>query len=148
MNMKKWTVLFVSMLVMSVTTWAGNDKPIQISQMPQAAQQFIKKHFTNQSVAVAKVETELLDKNYDVIFTNGDKVEFNKKGQWTNIDCKHTQVPVEVIPMAIQKYVSQQFPNAKVVKIEITDRKGYEVDLSNGFDIEFDKKMNVIDLDK
>lgn len=146
--MKKWTVLFVSMLVMSVTTWAGNDKPIQISQMPQAAQQFIKKHFTNQSVAVAKVETELLDKNYDVIFTNGDKVEFNKKGQWTNIDCKHTQVPVEVIPMAIQKYVSQQFPNAKVVKIEITDRKGYEVDLSNGFDIEFDKKMNVIDLDK
>lgn len=146
--MKKWTILFVSMLVMSVTTWAGNDKPIQISQMPQAAQQFIKKHFTNQSVAVAKVETELLDKNYDVIFTNGDKVEFNKKGQWTNIDCKHTQVPVEVIPMAIQKYVSQQFPNAKVVKIEITDRKGYEVDLSNGFDIEFDKKMNVIDLDK
>lgn len=148
MNMKKWTILFVSMLVMSVTTWAGNDKPIQISQMPQAAQQFIKKHFTNQSVAVAKVETELLDKNYDVIFTNGDKVEFNKKGQWTNIDCKHTQVPVEVIPMAIQKYVSQQFPNVKVVKIEITDRKGYEVDLSNGFDIEFDKKMNVIDLDK
>jgi hypothetical protein len=148
MNMKKWTILFVSMLVMSVTTWAGNDKPIQISQMPQAAQQFIKKHFTNQSVAVAKVETELLDKNYDVIFTNGDKVEFNKKGQWTNIDCKHTQVPVEVIPMAIQKYVSQQFPNAKVVKIQITDRKGYEVDLSNGFDIEFDKKMNVIDLDK
>ena len=146
--MKKWTILFVSMLVMSVTTWAGNDKPIQISQMPQAAQQFIKKPFTNQSVAVAKVETELLDKNYDVIFTNGDKVEFNKKGQWTNIDCKHTQVPVEVIPMAIQKYVSQQFPNAKVVKIEITDRKGYEVDLSNGFDIEFDKKMNVIDLDK
>ena len=146
--MKKWTILFVSMLVMSVTTWAGNDKPIQISQMPQAAQQFIKKHFTNQSVAVAKVETELLDKNYDVIFTNGDKVEFNKKGQWTNIDCKRTQVPVEVIPMAIQKYVSQQFPNAKVVKIEITDRKGYEVDLSNGFDIEFDKKMNVIDLDK
>ena len=146
--MKKWTILFVSMLVMSVTTWAGNDKPIQISQMPQAAQQFIKKHFTNQSVAVAKVETELLDKNYDVIFTNGDKVEFNKKGQWTNIDCKHTQVPVEVIPMAIQKYVSQQFPNAKVVKIEITDHKGYEVDLSNGFDIEFDKKMNVIDLDK
>ena len=31
---------------------------------------------------------------------------------------------------------------------ELTDRKGYEVDLSNGFDIEFDKKMNVIDVDK
>ena len=146
--MKKWTILFVSMLVMSVTVWAGNDKPIQISQMPQAAQQFIKKHFANQSVAVAKMESELLDKNYDVIFTNGDKVEFNKKGQWTKVDCKHTQVPVEVIPVVIQKYVSQHFPDAKVVKIEVTDRKGYEVDWSNGFDIEFDKKMNVIDIDR
>ena len=146
--MKKWTILFVSMLVMSVTVWAGNDKPIQISQMPQAAQQFIQKHFANQSVAVAKMESELLDKNYDVIFTNGDKVEFNKKGQWTKVDCKHTQVPVEVIPVAIQKYVSQQFPDAKVVRIEVTDRKGYEVDLSNGFDIEFDKKMNVIEIDR
>ena len=146
--MKKWTILFVSMLVMSVTVWAGNDKPIQISQMPQTAQQFIKKHFANQSVAVAKMESELLDKNYDVIFTNGDKVEFNKKGQWTKVDCKHTQVPVEVIPVVIQKYVSQHFPDAKVVKIEVTDRKGYEVDLSNGFDIEFDKKMNVIDIDR
>ena len=146
--MKKWTILFLSMLVMSVTVWAGNDKPIQISQMPQAAQQFIQKHFANQSVAVAKMESELLDKNYDVIFTNGDKVEFNKKGQWTKVDCKHTQVPVEVIPVVIQKYVSQHFPDAKVVKIEVTDRKGYEVDLSNGFDIEFDKKMNVIDIDR
>ena len=146
--MKKWTILFVSLLVMGVTAWAGNDKPIQISQMPQMAQQFIQKHFTNQAVAVAKMESELLDKNYDVIFTNGDKVEFNKKGQWTKIDCKHTQVPQEVIPVAIQKYVSQKFPNSKVVKIELTDRKGYEVDLSNGFDIEFDKKMNVIDVDK
>ena len=146
--MKKWTILFVSMLVMSVTVWAGNDKPIQISQMPQAAQQFIQKHFANQSVAVAKMESELLDKNYDVIFTNGDKVEFNKKGQWTKVDCKHTQVPVEIIPVAIQKYVSQQVPAAKVVKIEVTDRKGYEVDLSNGFDIEFDKKFRVVEIDR
>ena len=146
--MKKWTILFVSMLVMSVTVWAGNDKPIQISEMPKAAQQFIQKHFANQTIAVAKVETEFMDKNYDVIFTNGDKVEFNKKGQWTNVDCKHTQVPVEVIPVAIQKYVSQHYSGAKVVKIEITDRKGYEVDLNNGFDIEFDKKMNVIEIDR
>ena len=145
--MKKWTILLVSLVVVSVTAWAGNDKPIQVSQMPKAAQLFIQKHFANQSVAIAKVETEFLDKNYDVIFTNGDKIEFNKKGQWTNVDCEHTQVPVDIIPVAIQKYVSQKFPDTKVVKIEVTDRKGYEVELNNGFDIEFDKKLNVVDFD-
>jgi hypothetical protein len=89
-----------------------------------------------------------MSKSYDVIFTNGDKVEFDKKGNWTNVDCKHSQVPQAIIPVAIQQYVSKNYPDAKVLKIELTDHKGYEVDLSNGFDIEFDKKMRVIEIDR
>jgi hypothetical protein len=94
------------------------------------------------------METDFLDKTFDVIFTNGDKVEFDKKGNWTKIDCEHTQVPAEVIPAAIQQYLSKNYPDAKVVKIEKTDRKGYDVDLNNGFDIEFDKHMNVREIDR
>lgn len=146
--MKKLVFLFACLFAMALSVSAGNDKPIQVTELPKAAQQFIRNHFADQSVAMAKVETEFMDKSYDVIFTNGDKVEFNKKGQWTNVDCKHTQVPQAVIPMDIQKYVAKNYPDAKVLKIEVTDRKGYEVDLSNGFDIEFDKKMNVRDIDR
>lgn len=146
--MKKITFLFVCLFVLNLTVWAGNDKPIQVTEMPKSAQQFIKNHFANQSIAMAKVETEFMDKNYDVIFTNGDKVEFDKKGKWTKVDCEHSQVPQAIIPMAIQHYVAKNYPDAKVVKIEVTDRKGYDVDLSNGFDIEFDKKMNVRDIDR
>ena len=146
--MKNLAFLFVGLFVMTLTAWAGNDKPIQVSELPQKAQQFIKKHFADQSVAMAKMETEFMDKSYDVIFTNGDKVEFDKKGKWTSVDCKHTQVPAEVIPVDVQKYVTRNYPDAKIQKIEVTDRKGYEIDLSNGFDIEFDKKMNVIDIDR
>lgn len=146
--MKKIVFLFVSLFVMNLAVLADNDKPIQISQMPKKAQSFVQKHFADQSVAVAKMETDFLDKTFDVIFTNGDKVEFDKKGNWTKIDCEHTQVPAEVIPAAIQQYVSKNYPDAKVVKIEKTDRKGYDVDLSNGFDIEFDKHMNVREIDR
>ena len=116
--------------------------------MPKAAQQFINSHFANQSVALAKIETEFLDKTYDVIFTNGDQVEFDKKGKWIKVDCKHTQVPSEIVPVTIQQYVAKNYPDAKVLKIELTDRKGYDVDLSNGFDIEFDKKMRVVEIDR
>ena len=146
--MKKLAFLFVCLFALSLNVSAGNDKPIQVTEMPKAAQQFIKNHFANQSIAMAKVETEFMDKNYDVIFTNGDKVEFDKKGKWTKVDCEHSQVPQAIIPMAIQHYVAKNYPDAKVVKIEVTDRKGYDVDLSNGFDIEFDKKMNVRDIDR
>ena len=88
--MKKIVFLFVCLLAVSLNVSAGNDKPIQVSEMPKSAQQFIKNHFADQSVAVAKVETEFMDKSYDVIFTNGDKVEFDKKGKWTKVDCEHT----------------------------------------------------------
>lgn len=145
--MKKWTFVFISMFIMNVSVWAGNDKPIQVTELPKSAQSFIKNHFADQSVAVAKMETEFMDRSYDVIFANGDKVEFDKKGKWTKVDCKHGQVPQGIIPMPIQKYIAKNYPDVKVIKIELTDRKGYEVDLNNGLDIEFDKRMNVKDID-
>ena len=146
--MKKIVFLFISLFAMNLVALAGNDKPIQVSEMPKAAQLFIKNHFADLSVAMAKVETDFLDKNYDVVFTNGNKVEFDKKGNWTNVDCEHTQVPVAILPEAIRQYVAKNYPDAKVLKIEVTDRKGYDVELSNGFELEFDKRMNVIEVDR
>lgn len=146
--MKKLTFLFVCLFVMSLNISAINDKPIQVTEMPKAAQHFIKTHFADQSVAMAKVEMEFMSKSYDVIFTNGDKVEFDKKGNWTSVDCEHSRVPVNIIPTAIQKYLTQHYPGAKVLKIELTDRKGYDVDLNNGFELEFDKRMRVIEIDR
>ena len=146
--MKKILFLFVSLFVMNLVVLADNDKPIQVTEMPKVAQQFIQRYFTNQSVALAKVETEFLDKTYDVVFTNGDEVEFDKKGKWIKVDCGRSQVPLEIVPVAIQQYVGKNYPDAKVVKIELTDRKGYDIDLSNGFEIEFDKKMRVVEIDR
>lgn len=132
---------------MSMTALAVNDKPIQVSDMPKQAQEFIVKYFSGYSVAMAKMETEFMSKSYDVIFTNGDKVEFDKNGKWTNIDCEHSVVPDEVVPTTIKEYVQKQYPAAKIQKIEISDRKGYELELSNDIEIEFDKKFNVIGVD-
>ena len=145
--MKKLAILFVGLFVLNMVMWAGNDKPIQVDRMPKAAQQFIRNHFAEQSVAMAKMELDFMSKSYDVIFTNGDKVEFDKKGRWTNIDCEHSVVPSGVVPQSIKEYVQKQYPSAKIKKIELTDRKGFEVELSNDVDIEFDKRFNVIDID-
>mgnify|MGYP000804326718 FL=1 len=86
--MKKIVVLFVSMLVLATTASAGNDKPIQVSQLPQTAQQFIKKYFGDRKVAFAKEESDFR-KSYEIAFKNGDKIEFDRKGEWTDIDCKY-----------------------------------------------------------
>lgn len=144
--MKKLLLLFVCLFTIQSIVKADDDKPVQISQLPQAAQQFIKTHFSDNKVAIAKMETDWFDKSYDVIFTNGNKLEFDKQGNWKEVDCKYSAVPATVIPAQILKYVSENYPDAKVLKIE-RDKKDYEVKLSNKWELKFDLQFNLIDID-
>lgn len=144
--MKKVLFTLVALFVLSVTAVrADNDKPIQVSEMPQAAQNFIRAHFSGVTVALAKAETGFLDKSYEVIFSNGSKVEFDKKGIWTEVDCKQTEVPASVLSTSIRNYVSANHPSEKVLKIE-RDRGEYEVKLSGGLELTFDSKYRLIDI--
>lgn len=117
--MKKLVVLFVSMLVLATTASAGNDKPIQVSQLPQTAQQFIKKYFGDRKVAFAKEESDFR-KSYEIAFTTGDKIEFDRKGEWTDIDCKYSAVPAGIVPAQIVAYIAENYPDSQVVQIERT----------------------------
>ena len=128
--MKKVFLFLVCLFALQTVVMADDDKPIQVNQLPQPAQTFIKQYFSAAKVAMAKMETDLFDKSYDVIFTNGDKLEFDKRGAWTEVNCKYSSVPGNVIPAQIQK-----------------DKKDYEIKLSNGWEIKFDLKFNVIDID-
>lgn len=69
---------------------------------------------------MAKMETDWFDKSYDVIFTNGDKLEFDKKGVWTEVNCKYSAVPVAVVPEAIKKVRCYELPRCQ----DAQDREG------------------------
>ena len=55
------------------------------------------------STACAVMESDWFDKSYDVIFTNGDKLEFDKKGVWTEVNCKYSAVPVSYTHLDVYK---------------------------------------------
>ena len=65
--------------------------------MPQPAQQFIKQHFADSKVALAKMESDFFYKSYEVIVTNGDKVEFDNKGNWEEVNCKYSSVKFDFL---------------------------------------------------
>lgn len=145
--MKRLTFLLVCLFTLCATTLrADNEKPIQVSQLPAAAQQFIKQHFADRKVALAKVETELMSKSYEVIFADGDHIDFDSKGNREEIDCKSSAVPTAAIPAQIMKHVRENYPDTTVKKIE-KDRREYEVKLSNRIELSFDLKFNLIDID-
>lgn len=144
--MKKLLLLLVSVFTFQFAS-ADNDKPITFEQLPAPAQQFIKTHFAAEKVVFTKVESEFFDKSYDVLFASGNKIEFDKQGAWTDIWCRYSQVPAAVVPQAIRQFIETHYPGTQILTLE-KDRYSYEVNLSNRWEIKFDTKFNVIDLDQ
>lgn len=145
--MKKLMILSAILMIFGITTaCADNDKPITVTQLPAKAQQFIKTHFSKEKVAFAKLEREFLETRYEVVFTNSSKIEFWKDGEWKEIDCKYSTVPLAVIPAQIAQYVSQNYPDTQIVKID-RDKRDYEIKITNGLELTFDKQFNLIDID-
>ncbi len=139
-QVRKLFVAAVLFMAGSVSANAGTDKAIEVSQLPAAAQQILKAHFPGKKVALAKQETELFGKDYDVIFTDGSKIEFDKNGDWISIDCQLKAVPEKLIPEKILLKVRDLNPDVYVTEIE-RDRKGYEVELSNRTELLFNNQQ-------
>ena len=146
--MKRLSVLLFCLFAMLVNiACADNNKVIQVSQLPKDAQSFITTNLSSAKVALVTSETEGVSKSYKVIFDNGNSVSFNSKGQWTDVDCEGSEVPVAVGPAQLMKYVKATYPSCRIEEIE-KDRRGYEVKLSNKLELSFDKKLNIVDIDK
>jgi hypothetical protein len=144
--MKRFFVVLVSLVLISNAAFAGKDKAITIDQLPQTAQQLIKKYFSNTEVSYAKMETDVFDKSYEVIFVNGCKVEFDKKGEWKEVNCKYAEVPAGIVPSKIQEFLTKNHSNAKVLEID-KDKRDYELKLNNGIELRFDLKENFMGYD-
>ncbi|MBR1620862.1 MAG: PepSY-like domain-containing protein [Prevotella sp.] len=141
-----WLWLAMLMLTVGMTACADNEKVIEFNQLPKAAQNLVNKHFRGKKVALVRVDYDGMRREYDVTFNDGSKIEFNSKGQWTDIECRTSKVPSALIPMQISRYVNKNYPATAIKKIE-HDRYGYEIELSNGLEIKFNKKMKVTEID-
>lgn len=125
---------------------AGNDKPIAVNALPAKAQTLLNQHFNGQKVMLATIESGVVSRSYDVVLQNGTKLEFDKKGNLTEIDCKQGIVPMLLIPQAIKNYLEVNYAGQSVKKIEIKKNE-YEVELVNGLDLTFNKHFQLIDID-
>ena len=143
--MKRFMFLICMFLIIGTTySMAGGGYVVGVQQLPSPAQEVITKCFADkQLLTILKERGE-----YEVIFNTGEKIEFNKKGEWTEISCHTTQVPDILIPNPIKMRIMADFSNTRIVKIDRSrNGKKYEVKLSNGLEVEFDKNFNVKKVD-
>ncbi|WP_164122364.1 PepSY-like domain-containing protein [Sphingobacterium sp. xlx-130] len=140
------SLMTVALLVVAVVANA-QDKVITFAQLPKKAQNFVTTYYDADQVVLVKEESELLSgKSYDVKLRDGVKLEFDAKGEWTEVDAELKAVPVKIVPASILEYVKKSFPNNEIVQISRSSRK-YGVELTNGIDLEFNKKGQFVRID-
>lgn len=145
--------IFVTLLGIFAIVFAINakDQPKKLNELPAITQQFLKKHFADKQFSYATQDTDLFDREYKVIFTDGDKIEFDRKGNWKDIECKKSPngIPAAIIPATIRTYLAENYKDSKVVSIEYDkdSNDGYEIKLASGLELKFNKKGNFIRID-
>ena len=145
--MKKILLILVAVFSVGIfVAVADNDKLINKSQLPKAAQEFIDAHFAGVDLLYAKEDCNILFNSYEVRLANGVKVEFSSKGNWEEVDGGQSAVPAAIVPQPIKDYIEKNYAGERILVIE-KNRNDYEVKLSNRLELKFDKNFNIYDID-
>ncbi len=133
--MKKSILALLCFICLQVPSFADVVRSIEKSQLPERTQKFLDEHFPQIMVSHIKAEKNLFGiTSYDIILTNGFDLEFDKKGEWTEIDGEKLEVPEAIVPEKIRKSVAEKFPGKKIVQIKKKKRL-FEVEISDGADL-------------
>lgn len=118
------------------------------TQLPEKARDLISQNF-NSAISVVEVEKKFgkVDE-YEVVLTDGAEISFTSGGEWKSVDTPNNRpIPSGLIPTSIVGFVTEKHNGAYIVGIE-KNKKGYEVELSNGVEIQFDNAGNFMSYDK
>ena len=140
-------MLLVATVFMVNFASAQEDKMISFTQLPTKAQEFVKSHFANIEVTSVWKDTEFLRvEDYTVVLDNGTEIEFYSNGEWKEIKSRGNEIPNKIIPTGIAQYLQKRYNNMPIKEIK-KKRTGYEVELSNGLDLEFNSKGKFLRID-
>lgn len=140
--MKKLLFVLLAVLTLGFSAKADHDQVINFNQLPQQAQTLLKQHFANKVPLIVTMDWD----DYTIVYDSGEKVEFDKQGNWKEIDCRTSSVPTAIIPEQIKSHIRATFPGTTIIDLD-RNRRGYEVKLNNGLEVEYSPSFQVIDID-
>lgn len=137
--MKKSLIALLVMAISAISAQARDEISRDVTTLPKSAQTFLKTNF-KAPVSFIKIDKTLGYINeYEVVLTDGTEIDFDNDGTWDKIETPaDMSVPNKIIPKNITAYVAKNYPGQKIVSVD-KERRTYEVELSNGLDLIFDR---------
>lgn len=134
--------ILLSLFAISMMGCTKEETIVTQDQLPKNVQTFISTYFNDCTIGLIIKD----GRECEVNFTNGSEIEFDRHGNWESVDCKNSAVPAGIAPETIVNYVQGKFAQCFIVEIS-RDGRGYDVELNNGVDLDFDKNGRIIGID-
>ena len=139
--MKKLIFAFIAIVCIGFSSAMG-----QNTNANPAITQFVTQHFPDATVQMVMPD----DDDIDVVLNDYTKIEFRRNNEWKKVDCEHsttfTAVPTTLVPEQITAYVTTNFPNTIIKKLEKNFRS-WEIELNNGLELKFNSNFKVLEID-
>ncbi len=139
--MKKYLFLMFLPMVIGLASCDYHDKMVDAGDLPTKTTMFIADYFPGCNIVSIDKDRDFGSVSYDVVLSCGVKLEFDKSGNWTEIDCSPNEVPNALVPDKILEYVVSKYPDNHIVKIE-HKWSNYQIELNNDLELVFDKNGN------
>ena len=136
-------IMLIAVIGISLSACGDNDEPIAPTELPTAAKTFLTTYYKS-----VEIVSTTKDKNeYKVTLANGHEVDFNTRGEWTDVDAPAGQtIPSGFYPAEIDSYIETVFNGDGINEISKVI-KGYEVELVTGTELIFSSDGSFISFD-
>ena len=143
--MKKQFLTLAAILFFSIVAFAQNGIT-KFEQLPAQAQEFVKTYFNDYKVSYILSDREFANVDYKIRFEDGTEIEFNAKGEWTDVSGKQNCIPTGFILNEITDYVGLYHKDMCITDIE-KEFNRITIELNNNLEIEFNSKGKLISYD-
>jgi hypothetical protein len=142
------TLLGVILATASVmaAAFVDDDRAIKYEQLPAKARNFVATHFPNEQPSYTFKEKDFANTEYKLVLESGVRIEFDGTGEWNDVECRGGVVPAAIVPAKIADYVAKKYPSSNIVEIS-KDHNDWEVRLSGGLELTFDRNYRLVDVD-
>lgn len=123
-----------------------DDKAISPDELPVNVKTFLEMHFPGQTIRLAEMDND----SYDVYLANGFEIEFDLSGEWDDVDGRNQAVPegiLRLLPQQLLDYVTSNYVDRKIYEVN-KESFGYEIELDNRIELEFDSTGKFIRIDR
>lgn len=141
----KRPLLLLTVCFLGVCAFA-KDIRIDESGLPEKCIGFVRRWFPESSVKKVELEKRASMSQYEIRLSDGTKLQFDMRGDCTEVDCGCDTVPYGIIPQKIRNYIGTEYPDRYPVRIE-HDTKLYEVQLDDGCELTFNTAFRLLDID-